>query len=149
MGNSDIAKYGEATQFTSDNQPDNKQGGRKKNFLNYLKEDYEVSQDDLTNFINHISCLSVNEVERIADLIKSKDESVKDMPFLYAKLFELFGKAKTADIVQIMRMADKAIERKNLKIEDTTNYDKKMEWLETVRKRALELNSKSVENTNK
>jgi hypothetical protein len=121
--NPEIAKYGEATQFSKDRQPDN--AGRKKNYFNYLKEDNMLSQNDLDNIVNHISLLPIEEVDRLLNLIKTQRnaEEVRKMPLLYYKILEGMMKAKTNDILAFMKMSGKAAERHQLTGKDGEPLD--------------------------
>jgi hypothetical protein len=117
MSNPNISQYGIATQFTSQNQPEDKGNpGRKRNLFNYLKEDYSLSQNDLDNIVNHISTLPLEEVDRLLALIKTQRnaEEVRKMPLLYYKILEGMVKAKTNDILQFMKMSGKASEKHEL-----------------------------------
>jgi hypothetical protein len=109
--NQEIYKYGEATQFSKENQPE--RNGRPKNYFNYLKEDNMLSQNDLDNIVNHISLLPIEEVDRLLMLIKTQRnaEEVRKMPLLYYKILEGMMKAKTNDILAFMKMSGKASEK--------------------------------------
>jgi hypothetical protein len=109
--NPHLAEVSKATQFTSENQPEN--SGRRKNYFDYLKDDNVLSQNDLDNIVNHISKLPLSEIDRLIDLIKNnrKNSEVQNMPLLYFKILEGMTKAKTTDILQFMRMSGKASEK--------------------------------------
>jgi hypothetical protein len=119
--NPEIAIAGQNTQFSKENQPANP--GRKRNLFNYLKEDYELSQNDLDNIVNHICTLPLEEVDRLLDLIKTNKnaEEVRKMPLLYYKILEGMMKAKTNDILQFMKMSGKAAERHEIKADFSVN----------------------------
>jgi hypothetical protein len=119
--NDKIAEAGKLTQFSATNQPEN--AGRKRNFFNYLKDENNLSQSDLDNIVNHISCLPMEEVNRLLDLIKGKSnaEEIRRMPLLYFKVLEGMVKAKTNDILAYMRMSGKAAE--SHRIVDNNNND--------------------------
>jgi hypothetical protein len=97
--------------FSSDYQPENP--GRPKNYFTYLKSDNMLSQNDLDNIVNHISNLSIEEVDRLLTLIKTQRnaEEVRKMPLLYYKILEGMMKAKTNDILAFMKMSGKASEK--------------------------------------
>ena len=122
-GNPNITEIGK--KFTSEYQPEN--AGRKKNFFNYLKEEHNLSQSDLDNIVNHISCMPLSEVDRLLDLIKNNRNSqeVQNMPLLYFKVLEGMVKAKTNDILQYMKMTGKATEKHEVNgdIQITVKYD--------------------------
>jgi hypothetical protein len=109
MSNPNIAEIGK--KFSSDYQPE--KTGRKRNLFNYLKEDYELSQNDLDNVVNHVCTLPLEEVDRLLSLIKNNRnaEEVRKMPLLYYKILEGMVKAKTNDILQFMKMSGKASEK--------------------------------------
>jgi hypothetical protein len=113
MGNPNIAEIGK--RFSSEYQPENAgQGaGRKKNYFNYLKEDHHLSQNDLDNIVNHVSNLSLSEIDRLLNLVKNdrKNPEVQQMPLLYFKILEGMVKAKTNDILAFMKMSGKASEK--------------------------------------
>lgn len=109
MSNPNIAEIGK--KFSSDYQPE--KTGRKRNIFNYLKEDYELSQNDLDNIVNHICTLPLEEVDRLLNLIKEQRncEEIRKMPLLYFKILEGMMKAKTNDILAFMKMSGKASEK--------------------------------------
>ena len=107
----EIYKKGIATQFSSTNQPKN--SGRKKNFFTYLKEEYDLSQSDLTNCINHISQMPMVKVLELIDKVKNKEKvsEILEMPLIYYKIFEGMAKGKTQDILTYMKMSGKAADK--------------------------------------
>ena len=119
MSNPNLPEVSKATQFTSENQPAN--NGRKKNLFNYLKEDYHLSQSDLENIINNIASMSLEQYKELQIKIKNRDESIKDMPVIYIKLFDAFSKAKIDDILKLMRATGKGIEKQQVGIDPNDN----------------------------
>ena len=64
-GNPDIVDVGRGTRFTSDNQPSYRPG-RPRNVFNHLRDEYELSSDDISSLIKHSMSLSIEELERLS-----------------------------------------------------------------------------------
>ena len=105
---------GKETRFSATNQPGN--AGRKKNLLNYLKEDYHLSQSDVDNFINYIEMMPIEEYDLLVKKVKDRDESIKRMPKLLADLISVADKAKLDDIIKILKASGKATDKSELSV---------------------------------
>ena len=108
---------GKATQFSATNPP--RGAGRKKTKFNYLKSEYELSQEDLKNIINYLSNITKEEF----DLMKNDKEQEKKMPMIVYKLMAAYDKSDLDDIIKLMKASGKAPDKSEITIEEIIVQD--------------------------
>ena len=97
----DIAYYGKATRFSSENQPKNK-NGRKKNRFKHLKGEYDLSHEDVSNIITYIVSLTPEEIKA---LMEDKNTPVIVSAYAAAAI----GSIKRKDLAQIETMLNRTV----------------------------------------
>lgn len=95
--------------FSSEYQPENP--GRKKNYFNYLKEEYSLSQSDLNSIIDYLSLYPFEKYDELVKKVKDKDESLHGMPKILADFILAYDKAKIDDILKMLKASGKATDK--------------------------------------
>jgi len=100
MTNPNIAEAGKNTQFSSENQPENK--GRKKNVFKHLKGLYEVSAEDVSSIVQYLLSLTLEELQEII-----KDKQTKTLVVVYASA--VYNSIKSGKTDQLETMLNRSI----------------------------------------
>ena len=111
--NPKIAEHGKATRFSSTNQPETQ--GRKKNRFKYLKGQFELSSEDVSDIITYVTSLTEEELEK---LMNDKDTPVIIIAYAAAAL----GAIERKDLTQIETMLNRTVGKPadNVNINDVT-----------------------------
>ncbi len=148
MPRNDIAKDGEKTRFSKENQPANR--GRKKNVFKHYQEKYDLSSQDVNNTIEF---LLSQPLEKLQEIIKDPKKPAMVINFATAILTGI----KKGDLSAIERMLDRKIGKPKEQIEikgniNTTGYDlsklsdEQLEQLENLLSGAISGESENTSN---
>lgn len=119
MPRNNIAKDGEKTRFSADNQPANR--GRKKNVFKKFKEKYELSSDDVNALIEYLLSLTG---EKLIEVVKDNNQPAFVLNIASAVLHGI----KKGDLTAIEKLLDRKLGKPKDTVEirgniKTSDYD--------------------------
>jgi len=112
MGNPNITEISKATQFTSENQPEN--AGRKKNVWKHLRDEYDLSAEDVAAIIMKLSSMNKEELK-----IFTEDSKTSMLELAFASAY--IQSVKKGTLSELETMLNRAIGKVKDRVEVSGN----------------------------